>query len=507
MLNDWTMITILTAAAILLSIFSIWFVKGIRFSRGIILSASAALILFLLVLFLPQTLPAALSRLPGGTAFLQWLTVLAVILTINAVLELAKWTLVQFVVKPKRINMPRFLLDLAGGIVLVGSALLVVSKFFELELTGVWVSSTVVSAIIALSLQQILSSLFSGIALQIQPPYHVDDWVNIDGHLGKVIHQNWRTLAIRTPLNQCVLLPNGSVAQGKIINYSRPSPLVAHELCINVSTIHPPGRVKAVLSDVLSSVDGVLCKPPPRIIIQKYVDFSIRYQIRYWFADFPLYLELQDTIYTHIWYALERAGMHIPHPVRDVNLRVKTAERETAAQRRRKEQIEAALRSVDLFLEMTNEQIQHLARRSTLHSYTAGETLVREGDVGDSLFIIHTGHVDVYVAGDNGQSVLVAQRAAREFFGEMSLLTGEPRAASVVAAAETEVVIIDKQAFTEVLAADVTILERLLDALDRRRSALQSRLSEESLRQQQEAAPGRRALLQKIGSFLGIGLS
>lgn len=80
----------------------------------------------------------------------------------------------------------------------------------------------------------------------------------------------------------------------------------------------------------------------------------------------------------------------------------------------------------------------------------AGKTLVREGAAGDSLFIIKRGQADVYVANADGKPVNVAQRGAGEYFGEMSL-TGAPRSASVVAALDTDVIVVDKHAFTTVL--------------------------------------------------------
>ncbi|MBV7332393.1 mechanosensitive ion channel [Chloroflexi bacterium TSY] len=481
-LSNWNILALTIAAVITLSGIILWRIKNVRFSRSVILSATMALILFQLLFFLP-------NMVSGTSSDILWFQQLgltaAVILTVNAIMELTKWTLIEFVIKPKRVNIPHFLLDLSGWFVLLGVGLLVVNRVFGVELTGFLVSSTVASAIVALSLQQILSSLFAGISLQIEAPFQVDDWVEVDGQEGKVVRQNWRTLAIVTRKNEYVVLPNGNVAQDKIINYSRPSPLVAFDVFVGVAYTHPPSQVKAILAQALVGLEGVETSPAPQIILIEYADFAINYRVRFWYRDYAQKNELRDAVSTRLWYALRRAEMTIPFPIRDVNLRMVTPERTHQQQQARHAEIVDALRPVALFEEMSDEQIQHIAQRTILHRYTAGEWLMREGEPGDSLFIIKSGDVSIYVAGENGHQVHVANRSVGDFIGEMSLLTGEPRSASIIANTETEMVIFDKEAFTEVLASDASVLELLLKPLERRRIDMQTRLSEDDTRRLQ----------------------
>jgi small-conductance mechanosensitive channel len=383
-------------------------------------SAVAALIVFQVLFFLQ----GSFSMVQQGAPVLhRLLLTLGIVLTCNAGVELAKWAIVEFGVKARHFRIPHFLIDLMGWIALVTASLLVISKIFDFALTGLLVSSTVVSAIIALSLQQLLSSLFAGLALQLEGPFQVDDWVEVGGQEGQVVRLNWRTLTLVTRRNEWVILPNGSVAQGKIVNYSKPNVIVADDVCVGVAYAYPPGEVKTVLRQVLAGLNGIEATPEPEVVVLDYTSSAINYRIRYWFRDYDNKTAWHDTVATRIWYALYRAGMG---PSVGGNVSSEEVER----------RISDALRPVALFETLAADQITQIAAGARLQRYTTGETLVREGEAGDSLFVIKAGRVGVSVTGMDGRQVMVAQRGVGECFGEMSLLTGASRSASVMAALE-----------------------------------------------------------------------
>lgn len=499
-----TLIPLIAAASIAIIALLLWRGRGIRVSRATILSAVAALVVFQILFFLQGALIGSAIPAPFQQ---QLLLVLGIVLTCNAGIELAKWVLVEFALRPKRLRIPLFLVDLLGWLLLVTAALLVISRIFALDLTGLLVSSTVVSAMIALSLQQILGSLFAGITLQLEGPFQVDDWVQIDGQEGRVVRLNWRTLTIITLRNECVILPNNQIAQSRIINYTRPGPMVACDLSVGVARTHPPSAVKAVLAAAFADIDGLAPAQPPQVMVWEYADSYIKYGIRYWFHDYGLKLKLHDAVLTRVWYALQRAEMTLATPLRELNMHLIAPDHEQTTTLARQQQLVHALRPVTLFAGLSEGQLEQLVTNTRLQRFTAGETLVREGEPGDSLFIIRGGQVNVYVAHADSGQVLVAQRNSGEYFGEMSLLTGAPRTASVVAAVDTEVIILDKHAFTTVLAADPTMLEALLDALDKRRNATETRLAEENAKAGQTQAQTRATLLARISDFLGIKLT
>lgn len=499
-----TLIPFIVASLIIVIALLMWRMSGVRISRVALGSAIVALVIFQVLFFWQGSL-----RLPSaGDSFLHLaLAAMGIFLTLNAGVASLKWALVEFALRPQRVRIPLFFVDLVGWLVLIGASLLVISHIFALDLTGLLVGSTVVSAIIALSLQQLLGSLFSGIALQLEGPFQVDDWVQIDGYEGKVLRMNWRTLSIITLRNECIILPNNQIAQSRIVNFTRPETMVACDLLVGVSRVHPPSEVKAVLSGAFAGVAGLAPEQSPQVMIWEYTDSYINYGIRYWLHDFGLKLVLQDAVLTRAWYALQRAEMEFSLPRREINMHMVSDDHAEVAARARQQQILEALRPVSLFQVLTETQLGEIAAHARRQRFMGGEMLVREGDSGDSLFIIKSGRADVLVTKEDGQPVTVAQRGMGEYFGEMSLLTGAPRSASVVAAMDMEVVIIDKHAFTNVLATDPTILEALLDALDQRRSVTETRLLEENAKAAQSRAQERASLVERIGSFLGIHLT
>ncbi|MEK7325930.1 MAG: mechanosensitive ion channel family protein, partial [Chloroflexota bacterium] len=360
-------------------------------------------------------------------------------------------------------------------------------------------------AVIGLALQDMLGNVVAGLALQLDQPFTVSDWVYVSEQEGQVVQMNWRTLTIRTRDNHNVIIPNANVAKQEIINYSRPTPLQRLHATVGIAYRHPPVLVKEALSRAASGAGGVAADPAPEILVKDFGEFAIHYDVRYWITDYARAQQIQDAVLTRIWYELRRAGLTIPFPARDVTVHMRGDDHDTRAQEQLRREIFAELRPLAVFAPLSDAQIEMLVRGAGLQRYTAGETLVRQGDAGDSLFVIKSGQVRVDVRSESGQVTTVATLDSGDFFGETSLLTGEPRTASVIALAETEVVVVDKADFAEALAADTGILEGLSMALESRMRNLAEQVAAAgadtaSARQ----PPQRAALLTRIRGFFGV---
>jgi CRP-like cAMP-binding protein len=209
-----------------------------------------------------------------------------------------------------------------------------------------------------------------------------------------------------------------------------------------------------------------------------------------------------DTILTRAWFTLHRAGIHIPDPTGNFKLNMVADNAPQQALYAQQEQLFATMRSLDWLKALAESQLRQLANQSAVSTYTTGEQLVKQGDPGDSLFIIKKGAVSVYVRSADGRSVYANQLHAGDFFGEMSLLSGEARAASIRANEETDVIIFDKEAFSNVLTQDPTILDRFLAALERRQQGISQSLQRDSAMRSQEMENGRDAFIQRIRRYL-----
>ncbi len=445
------------------------------------------------------------AGLPAETTLLQVIVAAGIMLAANAALQLFDLFLWDYVLGQRRhMTVPRLMVDLFNFVALVIVALAVLNRVFQVDLSGLLVTSTVLSAVIGLALQDMLSNIIAGLALQIERPFAVGDWVYVGDKEGQVAQMNWRTLTLRTRDNHNIFLPNASAARQDIVNYSRPTPLQRLHVQVGVAYRHPPGLVKDVLVRAAIGVEGVAAAPAPEAIVTGYGDFAIQYDLRYYIGDYARVEQIRDAVTTRVWYELRRADMTIPFPIREVTMRALPEDHEARAQERLRREVFAALRPLPLFAPLSDAQIEQLVRGAALQRYTAGEALVQQGEAGDSLFVIKSGKVRVEVRGENAPATTLDELGPADFFGEMSLLTGEPRSASVIAGTETEVVVVDKPDLAAVITADGSVLEALTLALEARMRSAAERVAASTGPLRDRALSQHAALVARIRRFFGV---
>jgi small-conductance mechanosensitive channel/CRP-like cAMP-binding protein len=364
---------------------------------------------------------------------------------------------------------PPSLLDSVVSVLLYGIGVgAIASQWFDVELTPFLATSAVVGAVVGLALQDTLGNLFAGIALHSEAPVHVGDWVRVGDRDGRVEQVSWRAMRLRTWDGDTLTVPNNEVARHAVLNYSHPRAPHSRTIAIGVNYHTPPNRVISVLRKVLDQV-GLPAEPVSGVRVVGYQESAIHYEIRYYFPGYEDYRRLESELYRLIWYHFRRHGIEIPFPVRDVFLhRAAPAveSRETPAER-----LERALRTVDLFRPLSDEELRSVMARSRPLHYAAGERVIEEGSPGDSFFIIDQGQVMVSKR-MGGADREIARLMEGQFFGEMALLTGERRSATIEAATDVDLFMIDKPAFQDILAANPTIAVDISTLLSERRDAL-----------------------------------
>ena len=400
--------------------------------------------------------------------------------------------------------MPRLLVDLFNFAALVATALLLLNRVFEVDLSGLLVTSTVLSAVLGLALQDMLGNVIAGIALQLERPFEVGDWVQVSGQEGQVRQVNWRTLTLHTRDNHNIFLPNSNAARQDIINFSRPTPLQRQHVKVNLNYHDAPSVAKEVLKRAVMEAEGVLTTPPPEVVIHAFGDYAIHYIVYYWIDDYARVIQINDAVLHRVWYGLGRAALSIPYPSQHLTLRQLSDDYEMQVQERLRREVFRELRGLDVFSPLSDLQIESLARNSVIHRYSAGEVLVRQGEAGDSLFTIKSGKVRVDVRHENDHTTTVDTIGADGFFGEMSLLTGEPRSASVIAETETEVVVVDKAAFAEVLKSDADLPEALSRELNQRVQNAAARASIREAATRLKSGDQQTALINRIRGFFKL---
>lgn len=429
-----------------------------------------------------------------------------IMLGANAVLQLMNLLLWDYLLKRQGdIHIPRLVIDIINFIVLTLVAFGVLNGIFGVRLTAFLVTSTVLSAVIGLSLQDILGNLFAGLALQMERPYKLDEWIEVGDHEGSVEQMNWRSLTIRTRTGDYVTIPNATISKDIVTNFDRP--VAAHRCSTRVGMAYEyaPGEVKRVITGAMSETEGVLKEPPSEVLLETFDAYSIVYDARFWITDYARRPQIEDAVRSRIWYALQRAGLTIPFPIRNITVRSVSDDHEAKARETLRGEVIRELRRIDLFRPLQSDQIDELADSSAKFLYARGETLVRQGSSGDSLFLITSGEVDVSVSSESGVVTHLATLGKGSYFGEMSLLTGEPRSATITSVTETEVIVVEKAALSKLLETEAAILEPLSEILDRRLEELSSKVRDHAEQEEARDKPQRRDhLLTRIRDFFGI---
>ena len=410
-----------------------------------------------------------------------------------------------FVVRWKRGSFPAAFKNIITVAIIVVVALILLKEILDINVTSLIATTTVLTATIGLAFQGTLANMLAGLTIHLEKPLKQGDWISAAGHEGLVMDITLRSTRIVTIDRNEVFIPNSKVLSEAVVNYSLPDTLQTRTLSVGVNYSVPPNRVRSVILDVLASVSGINQQPAPVIRVKNYGDFSIQYEIRYTINDFSRYVDIETEIMNLLWYRFKRSGIDIPMPVRDVRLSQVTTESLRSDQEQRTGEILLMMEKVEIFSPLSGEELRKLVRQVRVETFAAKEIPVKQGDQGDSFYIIKTGKVEVVVEKSPGESAVVATLQPGNFFGEMSLLTGEVRTASIQVKEDAEFIVIDKESFASTLANNPSIAETLSQILAERQAGLEAergRLDTASLERHRKDASGR--LLSKIKDFFGL---
>ena len=326
-------------------------------------------------------------------------------------------------------------------------------------------TSAVGAVVVGFALQDTLGNLFAGLAIQIEKPFRVGHWIQVSGRDGLVQEITWRATKLRTKDGEFLIVPNSMMAKEPVLNYSEPT--IENRVMVEVgaSYLTPPNEVKRAIHEAIANSNQVMQSPEPQVVIKAFGGSAIDYLALFWIADYGRAREAQDQVRTNLWYSFRRRNIEIPWPIQIQYERQEAPVRGDADVARAGE----LLGSVDLFAVLAPESRQGLAAASREHVFAAGEAIVRHNAPGDSMFVVLDGRVRVTLE-PSGQEVAVIP--AGGFFGEMSMLTGDARTATVRAAEDARVLEIDAAAFKQLAAADPRLLEHVTTVIGSRQAGL-----------------------------------
>ena len=351
------------------------------------------------------------------------------------------------------------------------------------------------AVVLGLALQDTLGNFFAGVAIQIEKPFSVGHWVRIRDTDGMVSEITWRATKMRTKSGNFFIVPNSVLSKDTIINYSEPTLETRLELEVGVSYEVAPNRVKSTILDAIKDEPLISHVVAPEVLLVDFGESSITYRVRVWTTDFGADDRLKDHIRTAIYYAFHRTGIVIPFPIRTVIMK------QEAPASSRADETERALQRVSIFASLPEEQRAQIAAVSHRGVYAAGESIVRQGESGCSMFVLLSGEAAVYIEPGDRE---VARIPSGGFFGEMSLLTGAPRNATVRTAVDSEVLEITADEFKQFILANPASLDVMGTAVATRQAQLDQARAHGPTQSVAEESQG---LVDRIRRFFGVALN
>jgi small-conductance mechanosensitive channel/CRP-like cAMP-binding protein len=433
--------------------------------------------------------------------FLGFAAILTMAIGVTGVLTLL---LFDVVLGRFKVRVPPTLRDVLQALAFA-VIVIVVLKDAGVDVTSLMTGSAVLTAVIGLALQSTISNLFAGMSLQVDRTISIGDWVQVNQRIGRVTQIKWRSTFMVTRDGDNVIVPNSALLTSEVVNFSKPTTEHRCHVKIGFHYRHPPNDVKRVLLDAVRGAPGVLAAPEPAVVPFEFGDSAVVYDLLFWINDISRESSIVGEVKTRMWYSARRAELEIPYPIRSVYMT--EVREEQAVREREREQGERleAIRENQLFAQLEKPDHELLARFTKQRHFGAGETIIRQGDPGDSLYILHDGQVVVRLAVEGAERE-VATLKPGDFFGEMSLMTGEPRKATCAAKEDVETFVIDKSALREVLSVRPAIAERIAKVLATRQTSLEGErdnLSAEAA--VRRAAENSSRLLAKVRDFFNLG--
>lgn len=393
---------------------------------------------------------------------------LTVFLTTGGVVFLLRWLIADAPLNLlRRYTVTPLLRTIITLLLYFAAFMYLLHKLFGINMLPLLTTSAVLTGILALSLQETLKNLFTGLWINTERIVAKGDWVRVADKEGQVMEVTWRTTRLLTRGDDHIILPNRMLAENVLENLTYPTPLHMVELDISASYKDAPNKVREVLAGLAASCRHVKADPAPEILLLGYGDYAVNYRVRVWIDEYLKDMTVRSDIYRRAWYAFRRHSIEIPYPIRAILRKHEPMPVDAGV-------VAASLREIDFLKVLRDEDLDIVARSARAETFGEGEPIVVQGEPGDTCYFIRSGMADVMLKGPSGEEGFIASLKAGDFFGEMSLLAGEPRSATVVAMEDTVCVVIGSEAFGAIFSDNPAIAEKLSEVLAVRTAELEA---------------------------------
>lgn len=401
-----------------------------------------------------------------------------------------------------QLQFQKIFLDVVMALVYVAIGFAALS-IAEVKPGDIFAGSAVLTVVMGLALQSTLGNIFAGLAIQLHQPFDIGDWIQFDDkreHIGKVRESNWRATTVVTLDEVEVVIPNNKLAELPLTNFNRPERWSRRSIYFVCPYSVPPREVHKIVLEAIVGSFGVLEKPVPTVVTNAFTERGVEYWLRFFTVEMDRRDGVDGGVRDRIWYALGRHGIAMPVAVHDVELRHSSPETDKAAADREVVRREAILRSVPMFGGLPGDAMARLAAASRIARFMKGEIIIRQGDEGSELFVVDSGQTAVSIRGTSDQDAHLQTLGAGAFFGEMSLLAGDRRAATVRAAEDCELLVIGKPALAAVFEHQPGFVQEISETVATRQAEMATRLAQLP----GAMAPQKEPLLARVRRYFGM---
>ena len=375
--------------------------------------------------------------------------------------------------------------------------LLVLSQVFGFELTGILATSGLITAIVGFALQPNLSNIFSGIFVNIEQPFKPHDWITIGDQTGKVIDVSWRSTRLRSFQNTEITIPNETVAKSIVTNWDRPDKEDMSEGFHIFTTLsfhphHDPAHIGELLFDALKKVRPVDGRPELDLQWVKFTgvdEFGLRFHIAFDCTSRMMKNSQENVVMLEIYKVMRHAGVNMTPGLLQNFLKpdvgLGALEQYTRSHKDFQSTLsdkgniynesiknQVLLKQVPLFSNLDQDQIEIIAETSERLQFAKGQTIIKQGESDNRLFIIADGVVSIELNQADGSKTELGRLGVGEFFGEMALMTGEPRTADASALRSTLLLVVQKQTIKNIFSENNNFYNEMAKVLAERQVKL-----------------------------------
>jgi small-conductance mechanosensitive channel/CRP-like cAMP-binding protein len=346
-----------------------------------------------------------------------------------------------------------------------------------MSVTGIITAGGATAIVIGIALQNVIQDLFAGLSINFDRSYAIGDQLTIfsdqfpEAKYGRVTGITWRSTYLLLTDGRRLMIPNRLVTSNPVLNHSRPPGPKRHAIELQVDIRFPSDRATSILlgeAFKIAREKGFSRSPEPSVLLSQLGQDAAFYKVRI-YAD-PDEIE-PETALAVVTAAMHRAMLRhgMPAPPYQVEMVPSPEGQRDFGER----EVRQALHHVNLFSGALNDQqFAALKEHCTVLDIPRGKTFIRQGDTTASMFVIMEGAARVVVEKSGGETRDVAVLAGGEIVGEMSLMTGAPRTATVTAITPMRVIEIAKPAIEDLLKGSPDLLQRFSHVLAERQREL-----------------------------------